>query len=213
MSGSGELGNCERKRPVLIGLTGNIATGKSVVAKMLAELGARVIDADRVAHEVMTPGGPAYDAVVTAFGREIVAPNGAIDRAMLGEIVFRDPDALRRLEAAVHPATIEAVTQRISEASDPVVVVEAIKLIEAGMHRGYDELWVVTAPRSLQIERLVRKRGLAEEAAVLRVDSQPPQEEKAAVADRVITNDGDLVALREKVEVAWAEIRASQDRV
>jgi dephospho-CoA kinase len=180
---------------------------------MLAELGARVIDADRVAHEVMTPGGPAYDAVVTAFGREIVAPNGVIDRAKLGEIVFRDPDALRRLEAAVHPATIEAVTQRISEASDPVVVVEAIKLIEAGMHRGYDELWVITAPRSLQIERLVRKRGLAEEAAVLRVDSQPPQEEKAAVADRVITNDGDLVALREKVEVAWAEIRASQDRV
>ncbi len=198
--------------PLLIGLTGNIATGKSVVARMLAELGAHVIDADRVAHEVMAPGGPAYDAVVSAFGREMLAPNGMIDRQKLGEIVFRDTDALRRLEAAVHPATVEAVTRRISEASEQVVVVEAIKMIEAGMHRGYDELWVVTAPRSLQIERLVRKRGLTEEAAILRVDSQPPQEEKAAVANRVIANDGDLVVLREKVEAAWAEIRASQDR-
>jgi dephospho-CoA kinase len=182
------------------------------VGQILAELGARVIDADSVAHEVMAPGGPAYDAVVHAFGREILAPDGSIDRVKLGEIVFRHSDALRRLEAAVHPATIEAVTSRISEASERVVVVEAIKLIEAGMHRGYDELWVVTAPRSLQIERLVEGRGLTEEAAIVRVDSQPPQEEKAAVADRVIANDGDLAALREKVEAAWAEIRASQDR-
>jgi L-amino acid N-acyltransferase YncA len=93
-----------------------------------------------------------------------------------------------------------------------VVVVEAIKLIEAGMHRGYDELWVVTAPRKLQIERLVSKRGLAEEAAILRVDAQPPQEEKVAVADRVIANDGDLDALREKVQATWSEMRASRDR-
>ena len=212
VSGYREQGKREPKRPVLIGLTGNIATGKSVVARMLAELGADVIDADRVAHEVMAPGGPAYDTVVNAFGREILASNGVIDREKLGEIVFRDADALRRLEAAVHPATIAAVTQRISEAREPVVVVEAIKLIEAGMHQGYDELWVVTAPRSLQIERLVGTRGMTEEAASLRVDSQPPQEEKAAVADRVITNDGALDVLRERVEEAWSEIRASWAR-
>ena len=212
MSRNLESGQRDGKRPILIGLTGNIATGKSMVARMLAELGAHVIDADRVAHEVMAPNGPAYDAVVSAFGPAILAPDGAIDRGQLGAIVFRDPNALQRLEAAVHPATIAEVTRRITEASEPVVVVEAIKLIEAGMHQGYDALWVVTAPRSLQIIRLVSTRGLTEEAAALRVDSQPSQEEKVAVADLVIINDSDLDALREKVHAAWSEIRASQDR-
>ncbi len=199
------------EHPTLIGLTGNIATGKSLVAQMLAELGAFVIDADRVAHEVMAPDGPAYDAVIEAFGRDVVAPDGTVDRGKLGEIVFRDPKALERLEKAVHPATIAEVTLRILQATKPVVVVEAIKLIEAGMHRAYDALWVVTAPRSLQIERLVNERGLAEEEAALRVDAQPPQEEKAAVADLVIVNDGSVEALREKVQAAWAEIRANGD--
>jgi dephospho-CoA kinase len=196
------------ERPILIGLTGNIATGKSLVAQMLAELGAFVIDADRVAHEVMAPDGPAYDAVIESFGRDVVAPDGTIDRGKLGEIVFRDPKALERLEKAVHPATIAETTLRILQATEPVVVVEAIKLIEAGMDRAYDALWVVTAPRSLQIERLVKERGLAEQEAALRVDAQPPQEEKAAVADLVIVNDGSVEALREKVRAAWAGIQA-----
>ncbi len=190
---------------MLIGLTGNIATGKSEVSRLLAVLGARVIDADKVAHEVMRPGGPAYDGVVAAFGSEILAPDRTIDRAKLGGIVFADPEALRRLEAAVHPATIAEVDRRIAQAKEPVVVVEAIKLIEASMHRNYDTLWVVTAPRPLQIERLVATRGLTPEAAALRVDAQPPQEEKAALADRVFVNDGDLDELQEKVEAAWAE--------
>jgi dephospho-CoA kinase len=191
---------------VLIGLTGNIATGKSEVGRMLDALGARVIDADKVAHEVMRPGGPAYDGVVAAFGPEILAPDGTVDRAKLGGLVFRDPDALRRLEAAVHPATIAEVARRIARATEPAVVVEAIKLIEAGMHRHYDALWVVTAPRPLQIERLVATRGLTPEEAALRVDAQPPQEEKAALADRVFVNDGGLDELRAKVEAAWAEV-------
>ena len=199
------------EHPTLIGLTGNIATGKSLVAQMLAELGAFVIDADRVAHEVMAPDGPAYDAVIEAFGRDVVAHDGTIDRRKLGEIVFRDPKALERLEKAVHPATIAKVTLRILQATEPVVVMEAIKLIEAGMHRAYDALWVVTAPRSLQIERLVKERGLTEEAAALRVDAQPPQKDKAAVADLVIVNDGSVKALREKVETAWAGIRGDRD--
>ena len=202
----------ETRRPLLIGLTGNIATGKSAVAQMLGELGAHVIDADRVAHEVMAPGGPAYDAVVRAFGPAILGPDGSIDRKKLGAIVFRDPEALQRLEAAVHPATITEVTRRIAQAGEPVIVIEAIKLIEGGMHRGYDALWVVTAPRSLQIERLISMRGLTEDEAALRVDAQPPQAEKAAVADLVIANDGDLDALREKVEAAWSTIRARQNR-
>lgn len=200
------------RRPILIGLTGNIATGKSVVAQMLAELGAHVIDADKVAHEVMAPDGPAYEAVVDAFGRVILARDGTIDRGKLGAIVFRDPNALQRLEAAVHPATIAEVIRRIAQVTEPVIVVEAIKLIEAGMHRGYDALWVVTAPRAVQIARLVSTRDLTEEAAALRVDAQPPQQEKAAVADVVIINDGDLDTLREKVKAAWSEIGSNQDR-
>ncbi len=195
---------------MIIGLTGNIATGKSEVARVLAQLGARVIDADKVAHRVMQPGGPAYRAVVDAIGPEILSTDGTIDRRKLGAIVFRDPAALRRLEAAVHPATIAAIDRLIAQASEPAVVVEAIKLIEAGMHRQYDALWVVTAPRALQISRLQSTRGLTEQEAALRVDAQPPQEEKAALADLVITNDGDLNSLQNKVRAAWDAIQSTR---
>ena len=192
----------------LIGLTGNIATGKSEVARLLARLGAGVIDADRVAHDVMRPGNPAYGEVVKAFGPEILAADGNIDRGKLGALVFRDPAALRRLEATVHPAVIAEVDRRIAEATERVVVVEAIKLIEVGMHRAHDALWVVTAPRALQIKRLVETRGLTETEAAVRIDAQPPQEEKAALADVVLVNDGDLAELQKKVEAAWAQIPA-----
>jgi dephospho-CoA kinase len=195
---------------MIIGLTGNIATGKSEVARMLAQLGAYVIDADKVAHRVMQPGGPAYSAVVDALGPEILSTDGTIDRRKLGAIVFRDPAALRRLEAAVHPATIAEIDRLIAQTSEPVVVVEAIKLIEAGMHRHYDALWVVTAPRALQISRLQSTRGLAEQEAALRVDAQPPQAEKAALADLVISNDGDLNSLQDKVKAAWTAIQSGR---
>ncbi|NLF12790.1 MAG: dephospho-CoA kinase [Anaerolineaceae bacterium] len=193
-------------RRTLIGLTGNIATGKSAVARTLARLGAAIIDADRVAHEVMEPGGAAYAAVVDAFGPEILNPGGTVDRRRLGDIVFRDPAALARLEAAVHPAVLLEVGRRIAAAEADVVVVEAIKLIEAGMHRAYDALWVVTAPREVQIERLVRERGMTHDEATLRVDAQPPQEEKAALADQVLVNDGTLAQLRARVEAAWEQL-------
>jgi dephospho-CoA kinase len=196
-----------KEPPLLIGLTGNIATGKSMVGEMLAGLGASVIDADRVAHEVMRAGGSAFRAVVEAFGPAILAGDGTIDRAKLGDIVFRDAGALARLEAAVHPAVIAEVDRRIARATEPVVVVEAIKLIETGMHCNYDVLWVVTAPRHLQIARLMAARGLTEEEAVLRVDAQPPQEEKAALADRIFVNDGNLDQLQQEVRRAWTQLR------
>jgi dephospho-CoA kinase len=196
-----------KEPPLLIGLTGNIATGKSMVGEMLAGLGASVIDADRVAHEVMRAGGSAFRAVVEAFGPAILAGDGTIDRAKLGDIVFRDAGALARLEAAVHPAVIAEVDRRIARATEPVVVVEAIKLIETGMHCDYDALWVVTAPRHLQIARLMAARGLTEEEAVLRVDAQPPQEEKAALADRIFVNDGNLDQLQQEVRRAWTQLR------
>jgi dephospho-CoA kinase len=194
------------RRRLVIGLTGNIATGKSEVGRILAGLGAHVIDADRVAHEAMQSGGPAYDAVIGAFGPGVVAPDGEIDRARLGAIVFRDQGALKRLEAIVHPTVIAEVDRQIAEAGAGVVVVEAIKLIEAGMHRRYAELWVVTAPRSAQIARLVQTRRLTEEEASLRVDAQSPQDAKAAQADCTIVNDGDVRALRRKVETEWARL-------
>ena len=195
-----------RERPLLIGLTGNIATGKTLVGEMLAGLGARVIDADRVAHEVMRIGGPAFSAVVKAFGATVLAADGTVDRTKLGDIVFRDEDALARLEAAVHPAVIAEVDRRIARATEPAVVVEAIKLIETGMHRGFDALWVVTAPRCLQIARLMAARGLTEDEAVLRVDAQPPQEEKAALADRILVNDGSPDQLQQEVRRAWTQL-------
>jgi dephospho-CoA kinase len=195
-------------RPFLIGLTGNIATGKSEVARFLEQLGARIIDADKVAHEVMRPGAPAYEEVLQAFGRQILAADKTVDRAKLGAIVFRDAEALQRLERAVHPATTARVDELVAQATEPVVVVEAIKLIEAGMHRRCDLLWVVTAPRPLQIRRLVQYRGMSEAEAALRVDAQPPQQQKALLADRLFVNDGSLAQLERNVKEAWHEIAA-----
>ena len=140
---------------LLIGLTGNIATGKSTVARMLADLGATVIDADRVAHEAMRAGTAVHAAILAAFGPEIVRTDGEIDRARLGALVFADPNALARLERIVHPAVTAEVARRIAEAPTPVVVVEAIKLIEAGMAERCDSLWVTTCPSELQVQRPV----------------------------------------------------------
>ncbi|MCR4407949.1 MAG: dephospho-CoA kinase [Anaerolineae bacterium] len=196
---------------VLIGLTGNIATGKSEVGRMLAELGARVIDADAVAHQVMRRGGPAYDAVLAAFGPDILRSDGEIDRVRLGAIVFADKEALRRLEAIVHPQVIAHVDALIREASEPVVVVEAIKLIEAGMHRNCHALWVVTCPREQQIARLIRTRGLTEAEAILRVDAQSPQAEKIALADVVIDNSHTLAETRRQVETEWKKLPSTPE--
>jgi len=196
---------------VLIGLTGNIATGKSTVARMLARLGATVIDADAVAHEVMRPGTPVHAAVVAAFGRAVVGEDGEIDRARLGGLVFADPEALARLERIVHPAVIEEVGRRIAKSPTRVVVVEAIKLIEAGMADGCDSLWVTTCPPELQVRRLMADRGLSREEAELRVQAQSPQEEKIARADVVIYTGGTLTQTRVQVEAAWDRIVGRRD--
>ncbi|MEZ4770022.1 MAG: dephospho-CoA kinase [Caldilineales bacterium] len=189
---------------LVIGLTGNIATGKSAVAQMLAQLGAHVIDADRIAHEVMDPGQPAYAAIVAAFGGDIAPAGGPIDRRRLGEIVFADPEALARLEALVHPAVGRRIAELVDRSTADVVVIEAIKLLEAGLSvRLCDEVWVVAASRAAQLSRLTENRGLSRDEATLRIDAQPSQESKIAQADVVIYNDGDLNALRRAVERAW----------
>ncbi len=189
----------------VIGLTGNIATGKSTVGRLLADLGAQVIDADQVAHAVMRRGRTAWQEVVLAFGLAVLGPDGEIDRRKLGAIVFRDPAALRRLEDIVHPAVRAAMRACTRRSQAPVVVYEAIKLLESGAAEDCDAVWVVTCPRAVQVERLMRTRGLSRAEAELRIDAQPPPEEKLARADVVITNDGSLEETRQQVERAWRE--------
>ena len=190
----------------LVGLTGNIATGKSTVRRILAALGATSIDADRVAHHVLRAGSPAFSAVIQAFGEEIVGADGEIDRARLGSIVFADPAALARLEAIVHPTVIAETLQQIAAAPTPVVVVEAIKLIESGMHTECDSVWVTTCPVEAQIQRLMADRTLTRAEAELRVKAQPPQAEKLALADVVIDTSGTLEETEAQVRAAWKQL-------
>jgi dephospho-CoA kinase len=190
----------------LIGLTGNIGSGKSTVGAQLAQLGAFVVDADLVYRELIEPGQPGWRAVVELFGPDVVAADGWIDRRALGAIVFRDPAALARLEQATHPLVLARIDELLARERPRLAVHEAIKLIESGGADRCDELWVVTAPRERRIERLVASRGLSHDEAALRVDAQPPQSEKVARADVVIPNDGDLAALRRRVEAEWRRV-------
>ena len=190
----------------LIGLTGNIATGKSTVLHMLERLGARAIDADALAHQVMEPHTPVWQAVVGAFGQGILLSDGRIDRRKLGRLVFADPEALKRLEAIVHPSVIARIEELIAQATEPVVVIEAIKLIEAGLHENLDALWVVTCRPEQQLERLLAKGGLNEAEARGRIAAQPPVEAKLALADLVIDNSG-------PVEETWAQVRRAWERI
>jgi len=193
--------------PHRIGLTGNIATGKSTVGRMLASLGAELIDADKVAHAVMTPVGSAYAGVVEAFGPGIVDDAGEIDRRALGRIVFADPGALERLEALVHPAVIAEVNQRIARSLATAVVVEAIKLLESGMAESYDAIWVTTCSEETQLVRLMETRGLSREDALARIRAQAPQAEKVLRADVVVDTEGTLASTRVQVEAAWADLQ------
>ncbi len=170
---------------------------------MLQELGATVIDADRVAHELMRAGSAVHTAVAAAFGDEVLGADGEIDRARLGARVFADPAALATLEAIVHPAVIEEVSRRIEAAPTPAVVIEAIKLIEAGMADQYDSLWVTTCPPEVQAQRLMAERGLGRDEAWLRIEAQPPQADKVARADVVIDTNCSLEETREQVERAY----------
>jgi dephospho-CoA kinase len=196
----------------VIGLTGNIASGKSLVGQTLVRLGAEHIDADRLSRQVMAPGTDVWRQVVDAFASavqdgEITAPDGSLDRARLGEIVFGDPAALARLEAIVHPAVIALTEQRIAASTARAVVVEAIKLIESGMVRRLcDVVWVVTAPREVRLERLVRQRGMDPETAQQRIDAQSPEADKVAHADVVIDNGGTVEKTVRQVERAWREL-------
>jgi len=196
---------------IAIGLTGGIASGKSLVSAMLAEKGVPIIEADKVGHQTYRRGTEAYRLVVETFGTEVVVPDGEIDRRALGARVFGDPQARRRLEAIVWPAMRGMMAERLAELRDQdvaVAVLEAAVLIEADWTPLVDEVWVVAVPEEVARERLVRRNGLTPEEATARIRTQLSNQERMHRADVVIDNSGSLEALRERVERAWADLKA-----
>jgi dephospho-CoA kinase len=189
----------------IIGLTGNIATGKSVVRRMLEHLGAYGIDADALGHRAISSGAPAFQPVLDTFGSWILSFDGEIDRTRLARIVFSDPTALTRLEEIVHPYVIEAVDLLIRRSKQKVIVIEAIKLLETDLHGKCDSIWVTYASETVQITRLVEKRGMDEKTARQRILVQPPQEVKVGQADIIIRNDGSFDDTWRQVTAAWLE--------
>lgn len=190
----------------VIGLTGNIATGKSVVRKMLEHLGAYGIDADALAHRAIAKGAPGYQPVIDIFGKWILDAQGEIDRAKLGRLVFNDPEALKQLEAIVHPLVEQAIDLMIQRARQPVIVIEAIKLLEGKFANACDSIWVTTAPQEIQQQRLMEKRGMSAEDALQRIRAQSPQEQKIAAAQVVIQNSGSFEETWKQVVAAWKKI-------
>jgi len=190
----------------VIGLTGNIGTGKSVVRRMLEHLGAYGIDGDALAHRVIAKDAPGYQPVVKAFGRWILAPDGQIDRAKLGRVVFSDPEALRELESVIHPLVIQATDFLIQRSKQRVIVIEAIKLLEAGIGKQCDSIWVTYAPPEIQAARLVKNRHMSREEAERRIAAQPPQSEKISAATTVIKNTGTFTETWKQVVAAWDKL-------
>ncbi len=195
----------------VIGLTGGIGSGKSTVSQYLAELGAVVIDADKVGHEAFKPGTEAWREVVNTFGREVLTPAGEVDRKKLGEIVFDNPESLLRLNQIMHPRMYDMVKARIEEyrrQGVDVVVLEAAVLIEANWTSLVDEVWVTLAPEVKVLERLKKQRGLVEEQTLARIRSQLSTEERVKHADVVISNDDDVAKLKAKVKELWERLKA-----
>jgi dephospho-CoA kinase len=192
-----------------IGLTGGIGSGKSTVAQILGEFGAPILDADKVAHTTYAPGGPAYDAVIAAFGADIVALDRTIDRRKLGAIVFGNPEQLNRLTSIVWPATSDGIRRKIAElrasGSKLPIVVEAAILIEANWQPLFDEIWLVRAPREQVLSRIEIQRGAKPSETEARINAQLSDEERTRHASLIIENNGSLEELRELLKEVWAE--------
>ncbi len=191
----------------LIGLTGNIATGKSTARQMLVELGAIAIDADEVAREVVQPGKPALTEIARIFGQEVIQADGALDRRALAAIVFRDPEKLRLLEAVTHPAVRAEIAHRIAQLpAGSIIVLEAIKLLESGWRTHCNRIWVTTCTPDTQLRRLMQNRGMSEQEARMRIDAQPPPAEKIAAADLVINSESSVEEMRSQIKNEWDRI-------
>jgi dephospho-CoA kinase len=196
--------------PWLIGVTGNIACGKSAVMQRLAELGATTIDGDLVYRELTGPGSALVQDLGREFGAKIVESDGSLNRPALGRIVFSDPNALSKLDHLTHPVILDEVFRRIAAASTDVVATDGIKLIESGLGDRCDEVWVVICDTDRQRERLMARNGFTAEEADRRIQAQPPIAPKVARANVVIENNGTLDELRDRVDAAWIESTAKR---
>jgi dephospho-CoA kinase len=194
---------------LLIGLTGNIGSGKSTVAQLLSERGATIIDADVLARRAVEQGTPAYSAIVERWGTSILAADGLIDRGALRRIVFSDPAELEQLNAIVHPEVERmriALVEQARQRGDRLVVCDIPLLFERNLTPGYDRIVLVDAPRPVRLERLVRERGLRETEAMAMIVAQMPAELKRARADFVIDNVGTLTQLDQRVTEVWTAL-------
>ncbi|MEU5237068.1 dephospho-CoA kinase [Streptomyces lydicus] len=195
---------------VKVGLTGGIGAGKSEVSRLLASYGAVVVDADKIAREVVEPGTPGLAAVVEEFGEDVLTTDGTLDRPKLGGIVFNDPEKLKALNAIVHPLVgARSAELEASAGPDAVVVHDVPLLTENGLAPLYDTVVVVDAAPQTQLDRLVRLRGMAEDEAKSRMAAQATREQRLAIADLVIDNDGPLEALEPQVRAVWERLRGA----
>ena len=194
---------------VRVGLTGGIASGKSTVSAILAELGAVVIDADAIAREVVAQGTPGLEAVVAEFGPGLLTPGGDLDRPAMGALVFADAGARKRLEAIIHPLVHRRSAELEAAAEADAVVVHDIPLLaEVGRAGSFDAVIVVDAPREMQVERMVGDRGWTREDAESRIAAQASREDRLSIATHVVDNTGSLDDLRRRVEDVYAELAA-----
>ena len=194
----------------VIGLTGGIGSGKSTVSQLLAELGAVILNADKVGHEALKPDSEIWRQVVAAFGRQILTPDGNIDRKKLGNIVFGNPESLSRLNQIMHPrmyALVKAQLEEYRRQGVGVVVLEAPLLLEAGWTSLVDEVWVTTAPEATVLKRLQERTGLSQAESLTRLRSQLSPAERARHADAVINTDCDPDELKAKVKELWQKLK------
>lgn len=190
----------------IIGLTGNIATGKSTLMRLAAERGAYTLDADKVVHDVLAHDKTVKMAIRAEFGDSVFDANGNIVRSALGNVVFADKAALKRLEVIVLPATRDEIARRLENADAEIIMVEAIKLLESPVRERCDQIWVTFCSRYNQIERLMQFRDMSRTEAEQRISAQPPQEEKIAHADVVIDTNGDMARTILQFERAWTDV-------
>ncbi|MCD5410515.1 MAG: dephospho-CoA kinase [Clostridiales bacterium] len=195
----------------VIGLTGGIACGKTTVSNILKELGAFIIDADKIAREVVKKGAPALGEIASEFGDSYLLTNGELNRKKMGELVFSDSEALTKLNKITHPQIVRKIQNEIKWSKENsnyrVIIVDAALLIENNLTELVDELWLVTASESIQINRLVKRDNFTETEARLRIDSQMTLEEKKKFADNIIDNSGSLERLNETIKSLWQEYK------
>jgi dephospho-CoA kinase len=196
---------------LLVGLTGGLGAGKSTVARMLAERGAVIVDADDLARRALDPGTRAHQQVYDLFGDEVLTPAGEIDRTAVARIVFEDPEKRRALESITHPEVFRILAEEVEtlRGTDAVVVFDAPLIVETGFNEACDAVLVVTARPEVRMDRVMRERHMSEDESRRRIDAQVSDEEREAVADVVIRNDGSLEELARVVNEVWRDL---QDR-